>query len=459
MNTVFWETVEKIAREKNKPYGWKKELARKIGIGQDTISKHKKRNTEPRRDIIIKIARYLDVSLDELLLGVHRAPTHKDPLVQHVVDSLYGLPSSFRKKVAATLDNIVLTRPSEHSRIFKTIEEISYDAKVAYPVALSLPLLATIDVENIILPNEAPHAHKATLFPTLRHDSHKVYYISVPYVSTISQSDFAVQIQGNTLHEENIQDGDICVFAPSVSMAKRGDIVLFQYQQCINVRKLITDMPTYYELGHADNVLRFEKKDVAIYGTLSYVHSPQSVEHAQNNKRNLEGGAQEETISPSPYPSPSVPSYQVSEAAPPPYEEEVFINVPHYTGVAAGPPIDMNDSIGTTTVPRRFLQGDTSKYYTLSVQGNSMSELGITDGCTILVRDSQGEYPQNGAVYVMRLGESATVKKLSIEFSETGQPLYYCLWCDGSNRRELLKDSQWAILGAFVYVVQKSKNA
>ena len=61
MNTIFSERLKLLRKEKNISA---EELANKLNINKSTISRYENDKTEPYLPIVLKIAKYFDVSLD-----------------------------------------------------------------------------------------------------------------------------------------------------------------------------------------------------------------------------------------------------------------------------------------------------------------------------------------------------------------------------------------------------------
>lgn len=96
---LFYERLERLIKDKGVQ---QKDLAENCGISSNGISTWKVTGTLPRADIAIKIAKYLDVSVEYLITGelsgidkndvlaytVSRLSAKKRNVVQAVIDSL-----------------------------------------------------------------------------------------------------------------------------------------------------------------------------------------------------------------------------------------------------------------------------------------------------------------------------------------------------------------------------------
>lgn len=95
MTETFNDRLEKLLKERNLQ---KKDLADAIGISANGISTWKATGTIPRADIAIKIARYLNVSVEFLVLG--ETGTTKDELAYIVA----GLSEKKQKVIHAVIE-------------------------------------------------------------------------------------------------------------------------------------------------------------------------------------------------------------------------------------------------------------------------------------------------------------------------------------------------------------------
>ena len=137
----------------------------------------------------------------------------------------------------------------------------------------------------------------------------------------------------------------------------------------------------------------------------------------------------------------------------PDYTTDIY-PITFYTGAAAGPPIEMNDSAGTYPVPKHHIkEDDPDAYFTLKVQGSSMVEAGIPSGSVILVRSMPlGAVPYSRGIYVFRSEHTnATVKQYIVEPDpKTNRPTNYIAWCDGSGRKQAIGTHDYVILGEYI---------
>ncbi len=72
------DRIKKVAKSKNLPIG---EILQSCGLSKNTLSTMQSREYLPRIETIVKIADYLDVSVDYLLCRVDNPQWHKSPSV------------------------------------------------------------------------------------------------------------------------------------------------------------------------------------------------------------------------------------------------------------------------------------------------------------------------------------------------------------------------------------------
>lgn len=83
----FWEKLDKATREKTT----RKELAAKCGVSIATISMWKHRRNFPTADIAVKIAEYLDTTVEYLVTGNERYNPKKDKPVYNDICTDLGV--------------------------------------------------------------------------------------------------------------------------------------------------------------------------------------------------------------------------------------------------------------------------------------------------------------------------------------------------------------------------------
>ena len=95
------------------------------------------------------------------------------------------------------------------------------------------------------------------------------------------------------------------------------------------------------------------------------------------------------------------------------------MNIPLVGSVAAGQPILAEENIQDyLSVPESFLRGRRpGEVFALNVQGESMIEIGIRDGDTLIV-DKETEVFEGDIIIARVSGETATVKRLYFEKGE-----------------------------------------
>jgi repressor LexA len=92
-----------------------------------------------------------------------------------------------------------------------------------------------------------------------------------------------------------------------------------------------------------------------------------------------------------------------------------IVDIPILGSVAAGTPINVESNWeGTVSVRRSMLKGR-GDYFALRVDGDSMSEAGILDGDTAIIK--QTDTARNGEIVVAQVNESTTLKRFFLETS------------------------------------------
>ena len=88
-----------------------------------------------------------------------------------------------------------------------------------------------------------------------------------------------------------------------------------------------------------------------------------------------------------------------------------MVMIPHFGDIAAGKPIDFNsDPWKWIEVADTMLKGDPKDHFALTVDGNSMVECGIVNGCDIICK-RQGHY-DNGNVCAVIYDNQTTLKRV-----------------------------------------------
>lgn len=132
------------------------------------------------------------------------------------------------------------------------------------------------------------------------------------------------------------------------------------------------------------------------------------------------------------------------------YISDKIIYTPYYGKVAAGRPISFNIP-PEAAVPwaQKFIKGDPSKYYTVQVKGNSMTEAGINDGDYVLLRHIEG--PIHNKIMLIRHGDESTLKRIKVKNDQE----VYMVWEDGKNKEpERLDDQEYEIQGEFIALMR-----
>jgi SOS-response transcriptional repressor LexA/DNA-binding XRE family transcriptional regulator len=134
----------------------------------------------------------------------------------------------------------------------------------------------------------------------------------------------------------------------------------------------------------------------------------------------------------------------------PEYEAEERVKVPYVHDIAAGPPIrQAEDQSQSRAVPARLVRKG-GRYYAASIRGTSMTEAGIRDGDTVLVRHA--DTPKDGAVQVVRYKGKSTLKRLR-EVEGKGWELHYE---DGTGTVISVDSGKYEVQGDFVAVLPET---
>lgn len=96
---LFYKRLERLLKNKGLQ---QKDLAEKCGISSNGISTWKITGTLPRADIAIKIAKYLNVTVEYLITGELAGIDKKDELAYTVA----VLPDNKRRVVQAVIDSL-----------------------------------------------------------------------------------------------------------------------------------------------------------------------------------------------------------------------------------------------------------------------------------------------------------------------------------------------------------------
>jgi len=92
-----------------KSHDWSQgQLAQKIKVDTQRISKYERGLTSPPLDILIELARALDVSLDYLLTGKsHGADSLKNPRLIERIEEIEELPGEYQETLITVLDSFI----------------------------------------------------------------------------------------------------------------------------------------------------------------------------------------------------------------------------------------------------------------------------------------------------------------------------------------------------------------
>lgn len=103
--TSFPERLRRLRRERDWSQG---QLAQKIGIGTQRISKYERGLSSPPLDILVQIARVLEVSLDYLVAGkTNGAGRLKNAKLIERIEELEKLPGEYQETLVSVLDSFI----------------------------------------------------------------------------------------------------------------------------------------------------------------------------------------------------------------------------------------------------------------------------------------------------------------------------------------------------------------
>ena len=132
------------------------------------------------------------------------------------------------------------------------------------------------------------------------------------------------------------------------------------------------------------------------------------------------------------------------------YIEEEYIDLSLAVNLAAGVPIEAADTGDTYPVPLRLIpKKKNARYCVAKIKGDSMTDIGIEDGCYVLLEHT--DLPENGENMVVTYGENTTLKLLHRK--DDGE--WELLFRDGSGAKIELKKGDWAVKGKFICVLPK----
>lgn len=128
----FSSILKEILKRKNIT---QTELARSIGVKPNTISNYCKKVSQPDADIIVKIASYLDVSIDYLLTGQHfeNKITREDlGLSERALEVLKAIAQGETfEGLSGYLDSLICDKDFREA-LYAAIRELQ-DASIRYP--------------------------------------------------------------------------------------------------------------------------------------------------------------------------------------------------------------------------------------------------------------------------------------------------------------------------------------
>lgn len=133
------------------------------------------------------------------------------------------------------------------------------------------------------------------------------------------------------------------------------------------------------------------------------------------------------------------------------FKENELIDIPVFNNIAAGSPIEINDSVeGTFNLPKQWLEKG-AETFILTVKGHSMVDKNICDGDLVLIK-RQSTANHNEIVAVSLDGE-ATLKTLNMNGSTPllmpANPLYTPI---------SIEDKEISILGIAIGIIKNKHN-
>jgi SOS-response transcriptional repressor LexA len=121
-----------------------------------------------------------------------------------------------------------------------------------------------------------------------------------------------------------------------------------------------------------------------------------------------------------------------------------IVYIPFYGRAAAGTPIDINIPPGRVVpYPGKLIKGEQSAYFSVQVEGTSMTNAGIQNGDYVVVRHA--EEPKHGKIMLIRHENESTVKRVK---KIKGQ--WFLCWEDGSGKQEPVNEGKYEIQGEYV---------
>lgn len=105
ITTRFPEQLRRLRRNRDWSQG---QLAHKVGIDTQRISKYERGLSSPSLDILVQIARVLEVSLDYLLTGkANDAERLKNAKLIERIEELEKLPGEYQETLISVLDSFI----------------------------------------------------------------------------------------------------------------------------------------------------------------------------------------------------------------------------------------------------------------------------------------------------------------------------------------------------------------
>lgn len=98
---MFWDNFQRICKEKGEsPNG----VCHEIGLS-NAVATHWKNGTQPKADVLVKIAEYLDVSVDHLL-GIQKKNAPDDAVRSALICKVIQMSDSQAERLLALLESM-----------------------------------------------------------------------------------------------------------------------------------------------------------------------------------------------------------------------------------------------------------------------------------------------------------------------------------------------------------------
>jgi SOS-response transcriptional repressor LexA len=128
--------------------------------------------------------------------------------------------------------------------------------------------------------------------------------------------------------------------------------------------------------------------------------------------------------------------------------------LPFFGQVAAGKPIEIDIPPSRVVPwPREKLKGDPSRYFTVKVKGDSMTEAGIMDGDYALFRFADAAL--HNRIMLVRHENESTIKRIKMK----GDMEVYMCWEDGSKKEVRMDSSDYQVQGEYIAFLRGEESS